>query len=120
MPETAGDLRLFRLTGFSMAKKGTFDRNPIAGCEKPKLGFRMGCMKKSLYEFVMAELRAALESDLTYEQIADGSGVNKRTVEKIARREIKDAGVSHIQKLADYFSRAAARSQRPKEAVRAA
>ncbi len=53
-----------------------------------------------MYEYVMGELGA---SDLTYEQIAEGSGVAKRTVEKIARREIKDPGVSHIEKLAVFF-----------------
>ncbi len=40
---------------------------------------------------------------LTYQQIASGAGVSKRTVEKIKRREIEDPGVSHIQKLADFF-----------------
>lgn len=35
--------------------------------------------------------------------VAEGSGVSLRTLEKIARREIKDPGVSHIEKLAGYF-----------------
>lgn len=37
--------------------------------------------------------------------VAAGSGVSLRTIEKIARREIKDPGVSHIEKLAAFFSR---------------
>lgn len=43
------------------------------------------------------------DSDATYQEIADGSGVPKRTVEKVARKEIEDPGVSTVQKLADYF-----------------
>jgi len=35
--------------------------------------------------------------------VAEGSGVSKRTIEKIANREIADPGVSHIQKLYDWF-----------------
>lgn len=42
-------------------------------------------------------------TDLTYGQISGGSDVNIRTVEKIARREIADPGVSHIEKLANFF-----------------
>ncbi len=57
-------------------------------------------MEPSLYDYVMAELQAP---ELTYQQISDGSGVSRRTVEKIARREIADPGVSHVQKLAEYF-----------------
>lgn len=40
---------------------------------------------------------------LSYQEIADGSGVNKRTIEKIARGEIEDPGVSHVEKLATFF-----------------
>ena len=36
-------------------------------------------------------------------EVAEGSGVSKRTIEKIARKEIEDPGVSHVQKLADWF-----------------
>jgi transcriptional regulator with XRE-family HTH domain len=35
--------------------------------------------------------------------VAEGSGVSRRTLEKIARGEIADPGVSHIEKLACYF-----------------
>lgn len=63
----------------------------------------MSGMETGLYEYVMARLKAVPKSHLTYEQVAEGSGVSKRTVEKIARGEIQDPGVSHIQKLADWF-----------------
>lgn len=48
----------------------------------------------------MVELQAAKGR---WTAVADGSGVSARTIEKIARREIKDPGVSHIEKLARYF-----------------
>lgn len=57
-------------------------------------------MNTSIYEFVMANLAT---TERTYQEVADGSGVNKRTVEKIARKEILDPGVSHIERLAEYF-----------------
>ena len=61
-------------------------------------------MEQNIYDFVMAGLDQTKGS---WPQVADGSGVSKRTLEKIARREIKDPGVSHIQALADYFKRTA-------------
>lgn len=63
-------------------------------------------MKQSLYGYVMRQLDS---TDLTYQQVSDGSGVAKRTVEKIARREIEDPGVSHVEKIAHFFR---ARQQR--------
>lgn len=38
-----------------------------------------------------------------WREVANGSGVSLRTLEKIARKEIEDPGVSHIEKLAAYF-----------------
>jgi len=63
-------------------------------------------MEQSLHEFVLTELQAAKGR---WSEVAVESGVSKRTLEKIARREIEDPGVSHIEKLAAYFrsSRAA-------------
>lgn len=57
-------------------------------------------MEMGLHDFVIGAIKA---SGLTYQEIADGSGVNKRTVEKIARREIDDPGVSHVEKLATFL-----------------
>ncbi len=58
-------------------------------------------MEPKLYDFVIERLAS---SGRTYQEIADGSRVPRRTVEKIARKEIKNPGVSTVQKLADYFS----------------
>lgn len=65
----------------------------------------MGAMKPPIYEYVMEQLEA---SRGRWPEVAEGSGVSKRTLEKIARKEIVDPGVSHIQRLADYFERQAA------------
>lgn len=77
------------------------------GCRNPKLGLESSDMNKSLtsvyaetYEFVMEGFK---EPTLTYQDVADGSGVSRRTVEKVARREIENPGVETLQPLADYF-----------------
>lgn len=55
---------------------------------------------ESMYDFVMGRLKLAKGN---WPTVADESGVSLRTLEKIARGEIKDPGVSHIEKLAMYF-----------------
>lgn len=57
-------------------------------------------MNESIYEYVLRGLQA---SKGQWSAVAEASGVSKRTIEKIARREIHDPGVSHIEKLARYF-----------------
>lgn len=57
-------------------------------------------MSASIYDFVIEQLEAHKGR---WSSVAEGSGVPKRTLEKIARKEIKDPGVSHIEKLATYF-----------------
>lgn len=57
-------------------------------------------MNTEIYSYVLDCLG---ETSLTYREIAEGSGVSKRTIEKIARKEIADPGVSHIEKLARFF-----------------
>lgn len=57
-------------------------------------------MELSLHEFVIAGLANAKGR---WPTVAKESGVPLRTLEKIARKEIKDPGVSHIEKLAGYF-----------------
>ena len=57
-------------------------------------------MTDSIYEYVLAQLELAKGK---WSEVADGTGMSKRTIEKIARREIEDPGVSHIEKLATYF-----------------
>lgn len=53
-----------------------------------------------MYGFVMKRLE---ESKGKWQSVADGSSVPKRTLEKIARKEIADPGVSHVEKLYHYF-----------------
>jgi hypothetical protein len=55
---------------------------------------------ESLHEYVLTELQ---EAKGAWPLIAKKSKVSLRTLEKIARREIADPGVSHIEKLARYF-----------------
>lgn len=53
-----------------------------------------------MYQFVLARLENAKGG---WPTVAEESGVPLRTLEKIARKEIRDPGVSHIEKLAGYF-----------------
>ncbi len=55
---------------------------------------------ESIYAFVMSRLQSTKGR---WREVANGSGVSLRTLEKIARKEIDDPGVSHIEKLAAYF-----------------
>jgi transcriptional regulator with XRE-family HTH domain len=64
------------------------------------MGLPSGFMEKPIYEYVLERLEATKGR---WPRVAEGSGVSRRTLEKIARQEISDPGVSHIQKLADYF-----------------
>jgi transcriptional regulator with XRE-family HTH domain len=57
-------------------------------------------MAESIYQYVMGKLE---DCKGKWPQVAIGSGVSIRTLSKIARREIEDPGVSHIEKLAQYF-----------------
>jgi hypothetical protein len=66
----------------------------------------MGGMRtQPIHDFVVAQLNARKGR---WSDIALGSGVPKRTLEKIARREIENPGVKHIQQLADYFAKVGA------------
>jgi hypothetical protein len=57
-------------------------------------------MTESLYQYVLNQL-SLTKGD--WPNVALGTGISYRTLEKIARQEIKDPGVSHIEKLAGYF-----------------
>lgn len=57
-------------------------------------------MQESIYEFVLERLEG---SKGQWPRVARESGVSRRTIEKIARKEVKDPGVSLIEKLAAYF-----------------
>lgn len=65
-------------------------------------------MEKTIYDSVLESLDKTKGS---WSQVAEGSGVPKRTLEKIARRETKNPGVSHIQALFDYFERESAEAR---------
>jgi hypothetical protein len=73
---------------------------PKPGCVDPKKGLPSTVVTESIYDYVMSQLEAAKGS---WPDVAAGSGVSRRTIEKIARREIKDPGVSSVEKLARYF-----------------
>lgn len=57
-------------------------------------------MEQKLYDYVIERLAATRGK---WPAVADGSGLSKRTLEKIARKEIPSPNVHHVQKLADYF-----------------
>lgn len=57
---------------------------------------------KSMLAYV---LRGLERSKGNWTHVAEASGVPKRTLEKIARREIEDPGISHIQRLFNYFTK---------------
>jgi len=56
----------------------------------------------TMHAFVLAHLERTKGQ---WPLVARESGVSKRTLEKIARGEIADPSVSHMQKLSDYFHR---------------
>jgi lipocalin len=58
-------------------------------------------METSMYERVLVQLE---HYKGRWSEVAAGSGVSKRTIEKIARREIKDPGVSHVEALDRWFA----------------
>lgn len=53
-----------------------------------------------MHQFVIDQL---LSSTQTYLEIAEATGLSDRTIAKIARQEIVDPGVSHVETLAQYF-----------------
>lgn len=57
-------------------------------------------MEESQRDFVISELGKAKGH---WPKVAEGSGVSKRTIEKIARKEIKNPRVHHIEQLYRYF-----------------
>lgn len=71
----------------------------MSGCVDPKKGLPLQVME-SIYEYVLDQLQAHKGR---WSEVSEGSGVPKRSIEKIARREWSDPGVSNIEKLARYF-----------------
>lgn len=82
-----------------MRRYATWNEPPPSGCVNPTPGLSSKIME-SMYAFVMNRLQGAKGR---WREVANGSGVSLRTLEKIARKEIDDPGVSHIEKLNAYF-----------------
>ena len=66
-------------------------------------------MSESIYQYVMDQLSLTKGS---WPSVAAATGISHRTIEKIARQDIKDPGVSHIEKLAVYFRGRTSKSAR--------
>ena len=86
--------------GFKRKNKLNLLKNPKGGCKCPNKGLFSNPMNTSIYAYVMVQLQAHKGR---WPNVAERSGVSRRTIEKIARGEIKDPGVSHIEKLAQFF-----------------
>lgn len=80
--------------------------DPVPGCGNPKSGLQFGAMPaESIYQFVLDRLKADRPR---WAEIAEGSGVPLRSLEKIGREEWTNPGVHNIDKLAQYFRRESA------------
>lgn len=59
-------------------------------------------MTESIHEFVIGRLQAMKGQ---WPAIARDTGISRRTIEKVARREVQDPSVRLIEQLAAYFRR---------------
>lgn len=57
-------------------------------------------MAETIHDYVVDQLQAAKGQ---WSRVAEDTGMSKRTIEKIARREVKDPSVSFIERLNKYF-----------------
>lgn len=73
---------------------------PNLGCTDPKQGLVSATMTDSIYQYVLAELGNAKGH---WPEVAEDTGISRRTLEKIARQEVENPGVKHIETLASYF-----------------
>lgn len=83
-----------------MGRKPAPKIDPEPGCVDPKQGLVSGAMTESIYAFVLERLESVKGR---WPRVAEESGISLRTIEKIARQEVKDPGVSFIERLAKYF-----------------
>lgn len=81
------------------------EEKPKRGLHKPKNGCITLLMDSPIYEYVLKNLEAHKGR---WPVVARGSGVSKRTIEKIASRITKNPGVRQIEALAVYFKKEAA------------
>ena len=103
----AGGRSFFDFLPMPLKAIGKLD--PVPGCVDPKQGLSSESMTESVYQYVLDELQNA-KGD--WPAVAEATGMSRRTIEKIARREVKDPGVSHIEKLAGYFREQSKRQPR--------
>lgn len=59
-------------------------------------------MKTSIHDYILDHLQSAKGH---WPSIASASGVPLRTLQKIARREIPNPGIKHVEAIADYFAK---------------
>lgn len=83
-----------------MGKKPALKTDPELGCLDPKQGLVSKDMTDSIYDFVIDRLE---KTKGQWPLVSEESGISRRTIEKIARKEVKDPGVSLIERLARYF-----------------
>lgn len=57
-------------------------------------------MTESIFQYVLEQLQRHKGQ---WQTVATGTGISKRTIEKIANGEIADPGVIKIEELAKYF-----------------
>jgi len=57
-------------------------------------------MQESIHEYVLERLEKAKG---TWPKVAQETGISRRTIEKIARKEVSDPGVSLVERLHRYF-----------------
>lgn len=57
-------------------------------------------MNTSIHQYVIDQLQAAKGE---WSRVAADTGISKRTIEKIARREVPNPGVLVVEQLARYF-----------------
>jgi transcriptional regulator with XRE-family HTH domain len=75
----------------------------------PYVGIIFAAMTESLFQYVLSELQ---RTKGRWDDVAEKSGVSKRTIEKIANGEIADPRVTKIERLAAYFRANPRRSSR--------
>jgi len=89
---------------------------------KPKVGFTLlrsygppiDTGMRSIYEYVLDRLQMTKGH---WPQVAEETGISRRTIEKIARQEVQDPGVKTVEKLAQYFREQDAAKRRARRTV---
>lgn len=72
---------------------------------------------KSIHQFVIDQLRGCKGR---WGDVAAKTGISRRTIEKIAREEIADPGIGHVEVLVHHFGGRLLTPKRPKKSSAAA